>query len=297
MRVLLSIALAVLATACDSQAPGGTLGLPTTRGTAAPTAAPRTAPGTSTSPGTSASPGTSGSPGASASPTASASPSGSPTPAKILSANGTQSLLTIRYSAPMRAATSCGTVGQPSALEGAIDRASAYASSDEAMRESIRSAMSATLNADCTAVTFVFAVAAPSGTFNISATGVTDRSGASLDPAATGVTVSVADEGRPRVAGVSTQGAHLVVQFNEPMRELGEAGGVLQIANYRLDGAALDATAISCTDLGCRSVAITLRAGTLVVGRSYQLRVANVVDRAGLNLSPDPTTFTFVARA
>jgi hypothetical protein len=213
----------------------------------------------------------------------------------VLAASATQFLLTVKYSAPMRSATPCGGVGGPSALEGAIDRVDRYSSNDDALKESIKSALSATVSADCSAVTFVFAVAAPSGSFTISVIGVTDRSGVAEDPSATTVPVTIADEGRPRVTGVASQADRIVVEFSEPMRELG-AGGLTVLASYLLDGSAIDAQSIGCADVGCRKAALMLKPGTLVVGRSYQLRVTNISDRAGLAITPDPTTLSFVAR-
>lgn len=292
MRAL-QLLLVLLFAACDSTAPSGTLGLPTARPTPAPTAASRTSsPGANAS-GTvaSASPGASGSPGISASP----SPTGALQP-KVLAASATQFLLTVKYSAPMRSATPCGSVGQPSALEGAIDRVDRYSSNDDALKESIKSTLSATVSADCSAVTLVFAVAAPSGSFSVSAIGMVDRSGTNEDPSATTVAVTIADEGRPRVTGVFSQVDRIVVEFSEPMRELGP-GGLTVLGSYRLDGSAIDAQSVGCADVGCRKVALMLRAGTLVVGRTYQLSVANVADRAGLAITPDPTTLTFVARS
>lgn len=290
MRAL--IVLLVVLTACEAQAPSGTLGLPTPR-TGAPSAVPGTnAPGATAS-ASSSSARASGSP--SASPSASASPSGSPVPPKVLAASATQFLLTIRYGSAMRAATACGSVGRPSALEGAIDRVESYVSSDDALIEALKTTMSTTVDAGCAAVTFVFAIAAPSGTFSITAKGVTDRDGLAIDPAASTISLTIADEGRPRATGVVSQGDRFVVQFSEPMREIG-INGVAQLANYQLDGRAVDATSITCIDAGCRGLALSVRAA-LTVGRTYQVRVANVMDRAGLLISPDPTTLTFVAKS
>src|SRR6185503_3811052 len=110
VRTLL-VVLTALVVACDSPAPSGQLGLPTDRGTRAPTASPRTnAPGASAS----ATPSGSATAAASASASASASPSASPAPSKLDSAQATQFQLTVRYTSPMRSAIACGAVGQPS---------------------------------------------------------------------------------------------------------------------------------------------------------------------------------------
>jgi len=283
------VVLALVLVACDSQAPGGTLGLPTPRPTPAATAvSPGGTARSTASPGVTT--GASSSPGASAS----ASPSGSAAPAKLVGANATQFLLTVRYGAAMRSATACGAVGQPSSLDGAIDRVASYTSNDAALIESLKTSVSATVDAGCSAVTFVLGIAAPSGTFTLTANGVSDRDGRAIDQTAASASLTIADEGRPRATGASSQGNRVVVQFSEPMRELGVTG-VAQLVNYQLDNAPVDATGITCTDAGCRGLALDLRS-PLVAGRSYTLRVASVADRAGLLISPDPTTLTFAAK-
>jgi hypothetical protein len=290
VRTLL-LALTLFVVACDSPAPSGQLGLPTDRSTRAPTAAPRTtAPGSASA---SASPSGSASAGASAS----ASPTASPPPAKLDSAQATQFQLTVRYTAPMRSAIACGAVGQPSQLDGAIDRVSRYTTSDPAFDESLRSTMSATIAPDCRSVTFVFAIAAPPGGHIVTPSGMLDRQSVPMEAQPAAVTATIADEGRPRVAAASSSGDRITVSFSEPMLEIGEGSGVVMAGNYRLDGAAFAKTSITCADRGCRTVVIVAAPGTLVVGRSYQLGIANVVDRAGLAITPDPTTITFVAKS
>ncbi len=291
VRTLL-VALTALVVACDSPAPSGQLGLPTQRPTPAPTAPPRTSP----APSGSASSTPSASPSNTASASVSPSPTAPPAPAKLESAQATQFQLTVRYSAPMRSAIACGAVGQPSQLDGAIDRVSRYATSDPALDEALRSTMSATIAPDCRSVTFVFAIAAPPGGHSITPSGMLDRQGAPMEAQPAAVTATIADEGRPRVAGASSSGDRITVSFSEPMLEIGEGSGVVMPGNYRLSGAAFAKSSITCADRGCRTVVIVAAAGTLVVGQSYQLTVANVVDRAGLAITPDPTTLTFIAR-
>lgn len=196
----------------------------------------------------------------------------------------------------MRTQVACGAVGAPSRLDGAIDRADKYTTSDPAFDEAIRSAISATVAPDCRSVTFVFAIAAPPGGHVITPSGMADRQGAPLDTSIVAVSTTIADEGRPRVTGVSSSGDRITITFSEPMLEIGEGSGVVMSGNYRLNGAAFSKNSISCSDRGCRTVVIVAAAGTLVVGQSYQLAIANVVDRAGLSITPDPTTSSFVAR-
>jgi hypothetical protein len=143
---------------------------------------------------------------------------------------------------------------------------------------------------------FVYGRAAPSGTFTVDVSQVQDQLGRAIDPGRSSARVAIADEGRPTVVGVEATGGIITVSFSEPMTEIGEGGGAAMAGNYQLDGAAVPATGITCNDAGCRSVRIALRTGSLAVGRSYTLRVANVVDRAGKSISPDPTTVSFTSR-
>jgi hypothetical protein len=201
----------------------------------------------------------------------------------------------------MQSQNSCGTSGPPTGPAGAIDAllvgASApYGSPDRAFDESIRSATRATISADCATVTFLFERLAPAGPFTVNVSGVQDLAGSTIDPGRASANVTIRDEGRPQVLGAQSSGDFITVTFSEPMMEVGEGGGVRMLGNYQLNGAAIPATGITCNDAGCRGVRIALRAGSLVSGRSYSLRIANTVDRAGMTIAPDPTTLTFVAR-
>ena len=294
-----ALALALIAgAACSDTAAPGTLGLPSTRASTAPaTSSPRTSAALSAPPSASAGPTASGS----ASPSASGSPSPSPsrTPpavrAAVQSVNATQLFLVVQYSAAMRTAIACGSSGQPSRTDGVIDNVSKYLSNDRALDESLQSATRAIVTSDCTTVTFVYGLPAPSGTFTVGASGMIDRDGFAMDEARNAGRVVIGDQDRPQVVSASSSGDRIAIAFSEPMLELGEGSGVTQLGNYRIDGATPVAT-LACLDSGCRSVVMTMRAGSLVPGRSYTLRVANTVDRAGRNISPDPTTLAFTAR-
>ena len=299
----LAIALIVTA-ACSSAAAPGTLGLPSARSsTPAPTASPRTsAPAPAATPvGASPTAGASLTPSGSATPTPTAATAApvSPSPAAraaVLDATATQLFLSVRYTAPMRTAIACGSAGQPSRTAGAIDYVGKYLSNDRALDESLQSATRAVVTADCTTVTFVFGVAAPSGSFTVGASGMVDRDGNGADESRNAARVTISDQDRPQVASASSSGDRITISFSEPMLELGEGGGVTMLGNYRLDANVPSGAALVCVDVGCRSVWLTMRPGSLVAGRSYSLRVANTVDRAGRNISPDPTTVSFIAR-
>jgi hypothetical protein len=205
------------------------------------------------------------------------------------------------FSQPMQSKNSCGTSGTPTGPAGTIDAllvgaGAPYGSPDRAFDESIRSATRATISSDCATVTFLFERLAPAGTFTVTASAVQDRAGNTIDPARATTSVAIRDEGRPQVLGAQSSGDFITVTFSEPMLEIGEGGGVRMSGNYQLDGSALPATSITCNDAGCRGVRIALRPGSLVLGRSYALRVANTVDRAGMSVTPDPSTISFTAR-
>ena len=294
MRALMLSLTLIAGAACSDAAPAGTLGLPSARtSTVRPTASPRTSGSLSAPPSATAS----GSPSPSA--TGTPSPSPSPTPpavrAAVQNVNATQLFLAVQYSAPMRAAIACGSSGPPSRADGAIDNVGKYLTNDRALDESLQSATRAIVTSDCTTVTFVFGVPGPAGTFTVGASGMVDRDGFAMDEARNAGRVVIGDQDRPQVVSASSSGDRITIAFSEPMTELGEGGGVTQLGNYRINDATPAAT-IACVDSGCRGVVMTMRAGSLVGGRAYTLRVANTVDRAGRNISPDPTTLTFTAR-
>jgi hypothetical protein len=200
----------------------------------------------------------------------------------------------------MRSQIACGESGVASAVAGTIDQrsgaATGYHSTDRVFDETLASATTARIGADCASVTFVYALAAPAGTFTITVSGVQDVAGNAIDPARASVAVTIRDEGRPAAVAAEASGDAITVTFTEPMLLIGEGGGVTMYGNYRLDGNPLPIAQIPCVDAGCRRVRIELIPGTLTPGRSYSLRIANVVDRIGLALQPDPTTLSFVAR-
>lgn len=306
MRLLLIAALA-LGAACDSSTPSGTLGLPTARPSAsATTPAPTTPRPTASRSGSpsvsaaSASASASTSAAASASPSATAATTAGPRPG-IVAASATQVSLTVAFSRPMRSKNSCGTSGTPTGPSGTIDALSvgpsaSFGSPDRTFDETLRSAIQAFISGDCTTVTFVYERLAAAGTFTVNVNTVQDLTGSTIDPARASVSVTIRDEGRPQVVGVESSSDVITVTFSEPMMEIGEGGGVAMLTNYRLDGNTPRATSLSCNDFGCRSVRMTLQSGSLVPAHTYELRVANVVDRTGLNITPDPTTLIFIAR-
>jgi hypothetical protein len=104
--------------------------------------------------------------------------------------------------------------------------------------------------------------------------------------------------GPPRVDSVIAAGDSITVSFSRPMLQMGEASGVEMGGNYQLDARALPPGAkITCHTRDCFEVGIALPAGTLALGTTHTLRIANVVALGGPDISPDPTTMTFTVTA
>ena len=104
--------------------------------------------------------------------------------------------------------------------------------------------------------------------------------------------------GPPRVGSVIAVGDSITINFTRPMLQIGEGSGVEMIGNYQLDARALPAGAkIACHTRDCYDVAIVLPAGSLALGTSHTLRIANVVALNGPGITPDPTTMTFTVTA
>ena len=100
------------------------------------------------------------------------------------------------------------------------------------------------------------------------------------------------------MSAVTAAGDSITVSFTRPMLQMGEASGVEMSGNYQLDARALPPGAkITCHTRDCFEVGIALPAGTLVVGTTHALRIANVVTPSGPAITPDPTTMTFTVTA
>ena len=104
--------------------------------------------------------------------------------------------------------------------------------------------------------------------------------------------------GPPRVSSVVAVSDSITINFTRPMLQIGEGSGVEMIGNYQLDARALPAGAkIACHTRDCYDVAIVLPAGSLALGSTHTLRIANVVSASGPGITPDPTTMTFTVTA
>ena len=111
-------------------------------------------------------------------------------------------------------------------------------------------------------------------------------------------TPTVPPSGPTRVSSVISVVDSITVTFSRPMLQIGEGSGVEMPGSYQLDSRALPAGAkITCHTRDCFDVGIALPPGTLAVGTTHTLRIANAVALSGPSLVPDPTTATFTVTA
>lgn len=222
------------------------------------------------------------------------------TPPRVVDARGTESTLTIVFSEPMLTGAICGASGKLIGGAGTIDAgnreeaAGQYRSPDLELDRALERIAGMSLNADCTEVTFEFAVGAPAGSYTLVVGGVQDLAGNPLDPNPSRIGVTIQDAVAPRVLAVTSNGRDLDIRFSEPMLRMAPPAGVLLASGYALDGRPLPAgTILGCVDEACAHVRLRLPAGILLGGATYTLTIAQQRDRAGKPLHPDPTTLRF----
>jgi hypothetical protein len=117
-------------------------------------------------------------------------------------------------------------------------------------------------------------------------------------PPPVSVTPTPPPSGPPRVSSVVAVSDSITITFSRSMLQIGEGSGVEMPGNYQLDSRALPPGAkITCHTRDCFDVAIALPAGTLALGTTHALRIANVVAQSGPGIAPDPTTATFTVTA
>ncbi len=134
---------------------------------------------------------------------ASAPPSARAARPRVTTTIASESSVTVVYSRPMRHTLGCGTKGFGAGRAGTIDgyetnvSSRYYTSTDPDFDEMWSAAWEASLNGDCSAVTFTFVHGTAPGSYPLQIARVQDESGNSLEPDPTTVTVTVVDSAPP----------------------------------------------------------------------------------------------------
>ncbi len=196
-------------------------------------------------------------------PSTAAIPSPSAAPPHVVSATGGEATLTVTYDRPMKHGLACGTSGFTAGPTNTIDAlemniTSRYYTSPNADFDELLSAMwVASLNADCSAVTFTFVHGIAPGTYPLQITKVQDPAGRGLGADPTIVMATVLETAPPRMQLVQQWEDHAVFQFSEPIKK----DLVLDITRYRFDGVRLAiGSTVACRIATCAVVEITLPA-------------------------------------
>lgn len=161
----------------------------------------------------------------------------------------------------MKHGLACGTRGFAAGRLNTIDAfemnitSRYYTSPDPDFDEVLGAMWVASLNADCSAVTFTFVHGIAPGTYPLRVTKVQDPAGQGLVPDPTIVMVTVLETEPPRMQLVQQWENHVRIEFSEPIKK----DLALDIARYRLDGAPLPAgSTVACRVRTCAAVEITL---------------------------------------
>jgi hypothetical protein len=193
------------------------------------------------------------------------SSTGSPNPTaaspRVVSAAGTEAALTVTYDGPMKHGLACGTQGFVAGPANTIDAlemniATRYYTSPDTDFDEVLSAMwVASLNADCSAVTFTFVHGIAPGTYPLRITKVQDQAGRPLASDPITVIATMLETAAPRMQLVQQWQDHAVFQFTEPIKK----ALAQDVTRYRFDGAALPAgSTVACRITSCAVVEITL---------------------------------------
>jgi hypothetical protein len=179
----------------------------------------------------------------------------------IVGATATEDRVTIVYDRPMMHALACGTKGLSAGSAGTIDglemniTSRYYTSSDQDFEEMWANLWEATLNADCTGVTFNFVHGIGPGTYPLRVVRVQDFAGRALDPDPTVVTVTVAESGPPRMNLVQFSRPDVLIRFSEAIK----TDLATDVSRYRVDGRPLaTGSTATCRVRTCAEVALHL---------------------------------------
>ncbi len=179
----------------------------------------------------------------------------------VVSTIATEDAITINYSVPMKHGLACGSHGFTAGPVGTIDAYESnvtsryYTSSDPDFDSIWNTPIEASLNADCSAVTFTFFHGVAVGPHPLQIVRVEDQSGHRLDPDPTIITVHVTDAGPPRMKLIQAHDNLVTIRFSEPIqKEL-----ATDPSRYLLDGQSLPAgSTATCATRGCAVVVLAL---------------------------------------
>lgn len=199
--------------------------------------------------------------------------------------------MTIVYSRPMKHALACGTKGLSAGLTGTIDglemnvTSRYYTSTDPDFDDMWANLWEATLNADCTAVTFNFVHGIGPGSYPLQIVRVQDAAGNALDPDPTVLTVVVAESAPPRMNLVQFSPPDVFIRFSEAIR----ADLATDISRYRVDGSSL-ATGSSATCRVRTCAEVVLRLANALARVPNDVTVVGLRDLAGNPFAPGTET-------
>ncbi len=220
----------------------------------------------------------------------------------VVSMKATQFALTVTFDRPMLHVGDCGSYGWNFQTPGTIEHVRAastgfpanvgsYATSSAAYRDFFTAFVSqADVSADCRTVTLGSGWGAPTGTFDVTVSGVKDIDGNLVVPRT--MSVSITDEAPPKLmfAQLELQTAEnkvIRVAYSEAMDE----EYVTDAQRYYLNGKLVPAgTRIECALASCTWVRLTFAPTAFTYGASNTLTVIGVRDTAGKAMDPDIVT-------
>jgi hypothetical protein len=228
---------------------------------------------------------------------------------RVVSISATQFDLTVKFDRPMLHVGACGIQSWTLATPGTIEyvRASAqvfpapvgaYTSSSAAYRDFLTAFVSgADISDDCTTVKLGSGWGGPTGTFDITVSGVEDEYGNFVQPRT--FTVDIPDQGPPKLmfAQLELQTAEkkvIRVAYSEAMSE----EYVTDPERYYLNGKLIASTTqIECELANCAWVRLTFPPTTFAYGADNTLIIVGVRDTAGNEMTPNiATSGTFQVR-
>ena len=220
----------------------------------------------------------------------------------VLSMKATQFSLTVTFDRPMLHVGECGSYGWNFGIPGTIEYVRAngtgfpsaigsYSTTSAAYADFFRAFISqADLSDDCRTVRLGSGWGAPTGTFDVTVSGVKDESGNLVVPRTLSVTID--DESAPKLmfANLELQNAEkkvIRVAYSEAMDE----EYVTDPERYYLNGKLVaPGTLIECEVASCTWVRLTFAPASFTYGANNTLTIIGVRDTAGRAMDPDIVT-------